>query len=349
MSLDSSALIAHIVSQTRQNVEFLMAQNEISRDVGQGILAKLPTSNDLAIRELSEQTRRMTIPAPLSPPQIDYDPTPGPPSGPPARRIQPPQPSLQRAKALWTYNENGAEPNDLSFRAGDIIEVVAETNTDWWTGRVNGKQGLFPSNYVEKISPSISPPSYPPPSEARRVSPTPPPVTYQSSPPAPYQPVYNGPPQGGYQPPPPQPYNPYTGPPMQPPPQQVVVQQEPRSQPAKPNRFGGLGQILATSAAGGVGFGAGLYIHECLRIAIPTNIGLVKGLLSAVVLWMLSSESRVLLWCRKGCIVNSLDVHISDIVSDICVVLGGISICMGNMVSVVCFETRTGTISSHVP
>ena len=27
-----------------------------------------------------------------------------------------------------------------------------ETNADWWTGKVKGKQGLFPSNYVEKIS-----------------------------------------------------------------------------------------------------------------------------------------------------------------------------------------------------
>lgn len=133
------------------------------------------------------------------------------------------------------------EPNDLSFQAGDIIEIVAETNADWWTGKVNGKQGLFPSNYVEKMSPSISPPSYPPPSDSRRQTPAPSPVPYNSGPPVPYQPAYNGPPQG-YQSPPPQPYTPYMGPPSQaPPPQQVVVQQAP---PAKPNRFGGLGQVV---------------------------------------------------------------------------------------------------------
>lgn len=109
MPPDSSAMLAHIVSQTRQNVEFLMAHNEISRDAGQDILAKLPTASDITARELSDQTRRMTI-QPSLPPTSSYDPPPAQPSGPPVRRVPPtqPQPSLQRAKALWTYNENGS-------------------------------------------------------------------------------------------------------------------------------------------------------------------------------------------------------------------------------------------------
>ena len=107
---DSSASIAHIVSQTRQNVELLMSQGEITRDVGHGILAKLPTASDVAMRD---QTRRMTIPSPpLSQPSIDYAPPPGPPPGPPVRRNVPPsQPNVQRAKALWSYNENGMVGN----------------------------------------------------------------------------------------------------------------------------------------------------------------------------------------------------------------------------------------------
>jgi len=251
MPADSSALLSLIVSQTRQNVEFLMEHNEISSSAGRDILSRLPSTNDIAVRELSEQTRRMAIPSPSPPVE------PGPQSGPPIRRIEQPPPSLQRARALWAYNENGSEPNDLSFRPGDIIEVIAETNADWWTGRVNGKQGLFPSNYVEKVP--ASPPSYPPPNEVRGVSPAPAPVPYHSGPPAPYQPVYNGPPPGGYQSPSPQPYNPYLGPPMQPQPQTAVVEAQPAqpAQPAKPSRMGGMGRLLATSAVGGVGFGAG--------------------------------------------------------------------------------------------
>lgn len=43
------------------------------------------------------------------------------------------------------------DESDLSFAAGDIIEIVEETNADWWTGKVHGKQGLMPSSYVEKL------------------------------------------------------------------------------------------------------------------------------------------------------------------------------------------------------
>ena len=44
--------------------------------------------------------------------------------------------------------------------AGDTIDIVEETNADWWTGRNRGKQGLFPSNYVQKLSPEPSPQPY---------------------------------------------------------------------------------------------------------------------------------------------------------------------------------------------
>ena len=32
-----------------------------------------------------------------------------------------------------------------------MIEVISEKNADWWLGRARGKEGLFPSNYVEKV------------------------------------------------------------------------------------------------------------------------------------------------------------------------------------------------------
>ena len=105
-----SAFKAHVVAQTRSNVEFLMSQGMIERDEGHSFLAKLPAENDAALRDLLEQTRRMTIPSPSLPqPPIDYPPPSGPPpSGPPVRRSETPsQPNVQRAKALWSYNENG--------------------------------------------------------------------------------------------------------------------------------------------------------------------------------------------------------------------------------------------------
>lgn len=50
--------------------------------------------------------------------------------------------------ALYSYQAQ--TEGDLSFSAGDRIEVVQKTGSqdDWWTGKVNGAQGIFPGNYV---------------------------------------------------------------------------------------------------------------------------------------------------------------------------------------------------------
>lgn len=48
------------------------------------------------------------------------------------------------------YDYAATADGDLSFAAGDRIEVVERTASteDWWTGIVNGHQGVFPGNYV---------------------------------------------------------------------------------------------------------------------------------------------------------------------------------------------------------
>jgi amphiphysin len=49
------------------------------------------------------------------------------------------------------YDYVGQAEGDLSFNAGDKIEVVKKTESDqdWWTGRVNGYEGQFPANYTQ--------------------------------------------------------------------------------------------------------------------------------------------------------------------------------------------------------
>lgn len=61
----------------------------------------------------------------------------------------PPAASADTVTALYDYQAQA--PGDLSFPAGAVIEIVqrtADTN-EWWTGRYNGQQGLFPGNYVQ--------------------------------------------------------------------------------------------------------------------------------------------------------------------------------------------------------
>ncbi|GMS96358.1 hypothetical protein PENTCL1PPCAC_18533 [Pristionchus entomophagus] len=45
------------------------------------------------------------------------------------------------------YDFDAAEATDLPLRAGDRI-LVLEKNDDWWKGSANGREGIFPANYV---------------------------------------------------------------------------------------------------------------------------------------------------------------------------------------------------------
>lgn len=57
---------------------------------------------------------------------------------------------LSLAEALWAFP--GTEPGDLSFQAGDRLEVLEKVKDDWWKGRIAGREptGLFPSSYVRE-------------------------------------------------------------------------------------------------------------------------------------------------------------------------------------------------------
>ncbi|KAA8564947.1 hypothetical protein MFRU_008g02040 [Monilinia fructicola] len=58
-------------------------------------------------------------------------------------------PAAETATALYDY-EAQAE-GDLSFSAGETIEIVTRTSNEneWWVGKIHGKQGQFPGNYVK--------------------------------------------------------------------------------------------------------------------------------------------------------------------------------------------------------
>ncbi|KAF8207209.1 SH3-domain-containing protein [Mycena galopus ATCC 62051] len=226
--MSQDALLAHIVSQVESNVNFLVSQNYISQADASVFLAKLPGSS---------APQAMPTPTPFAPRQKVV-------------MTAPAVPAVQQAKALWPYNEDGRDADDLSFSAGEIIEVVKEENADWWMGRFNGKQALFPSAYVEKIAAPTSPVPAPAPAPAgRRLPPV-------SKGPAPAYKPFMAAHQGQDAPPPPGGGTNSLG-----------LQQDPE-QEKKKNKFGKYGNTMAHSAAGGVGFGAGAAIGGGLVRAI---------------------------------------------------------------------------------
>ncbi|XP_041037725.1 unconventional myosin-Ie-like, partial [Carcharodon carcharias] len=56
---------------------------------------------------------------------------------------------LAMCRALFAYDAQ--DTDELSFNAEDVIEIVREDPSGWWVGRIRGKEGLLPGNYVEKI------------------------------------------------------------------------------------------------------------------------------------------------------------------------------------------------------
>uniref|UniRef100_A0A3P9QJM2 Osteoclast-stimulating factor 1 n=1 Tax=Poecilia reticulata TaxID=8081 RepID=A0A3P9QJM2_POERE len=60
-----------------------------------------------------------------------------------------PKPQVPQCKALYAYDAQ--DTDELSFNTDDVIDIIKEDASGWWTGRLRGKQGLFPNNYVTKI------------------------------------------------------------------------------------------------------------------------------------------------------------------------------------------------------
>ncbi|KAG9577346.1 guanine-nucleotide dissociation stimulator CDC25, partial [Aureobasidium melanogenum] len=53
-------------------------------------------------------------------------------------------------RALYDYDAD--DRTSLSFRQGDIIQVITQLESGWWDGIIRGVRGWFPSNYCELIA-----------------------------------------------------------------------------------------------------------------------------------------------------------------------------------------------------
>ncbi|KAF2117413.1 hypothetical protein BDV96DRAFT_490172 [Lophiotrema nucula] len=61
--------------------------------------------------------------------------------------------SLGPDQAIAKFTFDADQPGDLGFKKGEVITILKRTDneTDWWTGRVGDREGIFPSNYVETV------------------------------------------------------------------------------------------------------------------------------------------------------------------------------------------------------
>ncbi|GAA5960977.1 hypothetical protein JCM8115_002643 [Rhodotorula mucilaginosa] len=264
----SGSLITHLVSRIESDLTFLASHNLVTAPELQQIRSTLAEAQVRANGAALELLALRNDPAAANHNAAGPGLMPAVPAQ--QQRVAPPKP---QCKAVWDYTKS--QPDDLGFKAGDVITIEAEENPDWWRGSLNGQTGLFPSNHVERLPASSSSAVPPPPPRIKEESSSPapyaqapPPPNSWSPSPAPYayqQPQnYGG---GGANEkqtqPPPAPAQQWNGipsyaqvpPPPPPQPQQVVVSQD--APGVKKNKFGGLGKTVGTAFAGGLGFGAG--------------------------------------------------------------------------------------------
>ncbi|KAI3364060.1 hypothetical protein L3Q82_010879 [Scortum barcoo] len=59
------------------------------------------------------------------------------------------KPKKRQCKVLFEYQP--LNEDELELKVGDIIDITEEVEEGWWSGNLNGKSGLFPSNFVKEL------------------------------------------------------------------------------------------------------------------------------------------------------------------------------------------------------
>eukprot|EP00002_Diphylleia_rotans_P035699 TRINITY_DN7814_c0_g1_i1.p1 TRINITY_DN7814_c0_g1~~TRINITY_DN7814_c0_g1_i1.p1 ORF type:complete len:553 (+),score=113.40 TRINITY_DN7814_c0_g1_i1:57-1715(+) len=75
----------------------------------------------------------------------------------------PPRPQIAKfqpyiGQAIYSFEAENED--EISFNAGDIIEVHAEHDGGWWIGAVGVHIGFFPANYIRKLETCSTPKSH---------------------------------------------------------------------------------------------------------------------------------------------------------------------------------------------
>ncbi|KAJ8937353.1 hypothetical protein NQ314_011898 [Rhamnusium bicolor] len=56
---------------------------------------------------------------------------------------------IRQCRVVFSYTQD--HEDELNLNVGDVISIIGEEEEGWWRGTLNGKQGVFPSNFVEEI------------------------------------------------------------------------------------------------------------------------------------------------------------------------------------------------------
>ncbi|KAF5307339.1 hypothetical protein FQR65_LT07056 [Abscondita terminalis] len=56
---------------------------------------------------------------------------------------------IRQCRVIFSYKQENQD--ELNLSVGEVITILGEEEEGWWRGTLNGKEGVFPSNFVEEI------------------------------------------------------------------------------------------------------------------------------------------------------------------------------------------------------
>uniref|UniRef100_A0A3B3XII6 Osteoclast-stimulating factor 1 n=1 Tax=Poecilia mexicana TaxID=48701 RepID=A0A3B3XII6_9TELE len=59
------------------------------------------------------------------------------------------KPKRRQCKVLFDYQP--VNEDELELKVGDVVDILEEVEEGWWSGSLNGRSGLFPSNFVKEL------------------------------------------------------------------------------------------------------------------------------------------------------------------------------------------------------
>lgn len=86
----------------------------------------------------------------LRPHGSDYDRQITPPPEINERSLVSSQTHQEELKARALFNFSGEQEGDLAFHKGDVISIIkkSDTQNDWWTGKINNRQGIVSDVFI---------------------------------------------------------------------------------------------------------------------------------------------------------------------------------------------------------
>jgi SH3 domain-containing kinase-binding protein 1 len=56
---------------------------------------------------------------------------------------------LYLAEAIVEFDYQSQEPDELTIKKGESITNIKQMDGGWWEGKLNGRTGVFPDNFVK--------------------------------------------------------------------------------------------------------------------------------------------------------------------------------------------------------